>query len=264
VPVTVVVGAQWGDEGKGKVTDFLAEEADVVARYQGGNNAGHTVVADGQEYKLHLLPSGCVHDSVTNVIGNGLVVDPAVLLQELKSLESRGRRPKVLASDRAHVILPVHKLLDGAAEDAAKPGQGIGTTRRGIGPAYVDKMGRGGVRLGDLLEPAHLRERLAALIPEKLALLKLRGGRVEGHDIDALLRDPTPYVDEVAKEYAGYGEALRGRIVDTVALLHESLENNERIVLEGAQGTFLDVDHGTYPFVTSSSTTSGGACTSAS
>jgi adenylosuccinate synthase len=258
MPVTVVVGAQWGDEGKGKVTDFLAAEADVVARYQGGNNAGHTVVANGQEYKLHLLPSGSVHERVKNVIGNGLVVDPAVLLKELKDLQARGVKPNLAVSDRAAVILPIHKLLDGAAEDA---GAGIGTTRRGIGPAYVDKVGRSGIRMGDLLDAGALRSRLAALLPEKLVLLKARGGRVPGHDLDALLRDPTPYVDEVAKEYAGHGEALAGRVVDTVALLHESLEGNERIVLEGAQGTFLDVDHGTYPYVTSSNTTSGGACT---
>ena len=258
MPVTVVVGAQWGDEGKGKVTDFLASQADVVARYQGGNNAGHTVVANGVEFKLHLLPSGCVHERVKNVIGNGLVVDPGVLLKELKDLQAKGVKANLFVSDRAAVILPIHKLLDGAAEDA---GAGIGTTRRGIGPAYVDKVGRSGVRMGDLLDPVALRRRLAATLPEKLALLQARGGSVPGHDLAALLRDPTPYVEEVAKEYAGHGEALAGRVTDTVTLLHESLERNESIVLEGAQGTFLDVDHGTYPYVTSSNTTSGGACT---
>jgi adenylosuccinate synthase len=258
MPGCVIVGAQWGDEGKGKVVDLLAEGFDVVARYQGGNNAGHTVVANGAEYKLHLLPSGSVHERVKNVIGNGLVVDPAVLLKELKDLQARGIRPNLFVSDRAAVILPVHKLLDGASEDA---GAGIGTTRRGIGPAYVDKVGRAGVRMGDLLDPALLRRRLAATLPEKLALLHHRGGSVPGHDMQALLRDCTPYVEEVAKEYAGHGEALAGRVVDTVAMLHESLEANESIVLEGAQGTFLDIDHGTYPYVTSSNTTSGGACT---
>ena len=258
MPVTVVVGAQWGDEGKGKVTDFLASEADVVVRYQGGNNAGHTVVVGDQEYKLHLLPSGSVHKGVRNVIGNGLVVDPAVLLDELQKLQARGLKPDVLVSDRAHVILPIHKLLDGASEDA---GAGIGTTRRGIGPAYTDKASRVGVRVGDLLDPRALRERVAASMPEKLALLKVRRGGVPGHDLDALLRDPAPYVDEVVKEYGGYGEALAGRVTDTVQMLHEALEDNARVVLEGAQGTFLDLDHGTYPFVTSSSTTSGGACT---
>ncbi|HWH07681.1 MAG TPA: adenylosuccinate synthase [Candidatus Thermoplasmatota archaeon] len=257
MPVTVVVGAQWGDEGKGKVTDFLASAADLVVRYQGGNNAGHTVVVGDQEYKLHLLPSGSVHKGVRNVIGNGVVVDPAVLLQELQGLHARGLRPDVVVSDRAHVILPIHKLLDGAGEDA---GAGLGTTRRGIGPAYADKTARFGVRMGDLLDPKALRERLAATLPEKLAVLKHRRGSVPGHDLDALLRDPTPYVDEMAKEYAGHGEALAGRVKDTVELLHEALEENARIVLEGAQGTFLDVDHGTYPYVTSSSTTSGGAC----
>ena len=258
MPVTVIVGAQWGDEGKGKVTDFLAAAADVVARYQGGNNAGHTVVANGQEYKLHLLPSGCVHDRVRNVIGNGLVVDPAVLLDELKQLRARGLDPQLFVSDRATVILPIHRLLDGASEDA---GAGIGTTRRGIGPAYADKAARTSVRVADLLDPQRLRERLRASMPEKLAVLKARGGRVPGHDLDALLRDPAPYVEEIAKEYEGHGEAVRPHVTDTVALLHEALERNETIVLEGAQGTFLDVDHGTFPYVTSSSTTAGGACT---
>lgn len=258
MPVTVVVGAQWGDEGKGKVTDFLAVEADIVVRYQGGHNAGHTVVVGDQEYKLQLLPSGSVHKGVRNVIGNGLVVDPAHLRQELASLDARGVRPDVSVSDRAHVILPIHKLLDGASEDA---GGGIGTTRKGIGPAYADKVARSGVRMGDLLEPATLRERLKQTLPRDLHLLKLHGGKVPGHDLDALLRDPTPYVEEIAKEYADHGSALARRVTDTVQLLHEALDDNARIVLEGAQGTFLDIDHGTYPFVTSSSTTSGGACT---
>ena len=258
MPVTVIVGAQWGDEGKGKVTDFLAEEADVVARFQGGNNAGHTVVANGNEYKLHLLPSGCVQDGVRNVIGNGLVVDPAVLLDELRQLKARGVSPLLFVSDRATVILPIHRLLDGASEDA---GAGIGTTRRGIGPAYADKINRASVRVADLADAARLRERLMATIPEKLAILKHRGGSVPSHDLDALLRDPSPYVDEIVKEYAGYGEAIAPMMEDTVALLHEALERNEHIVLEGAQGTFLDIDHGTYPFVTSSNTTAGGACT---
>ena len=258
MPVTVVVGAQWGDEGKGKVTDFLAEEADVVARYQGGNNAGHTVIANGQEYKLKLLPSGVIHEHVKNVVGNGLVVDPGALLEELRGVQARGLRPKLFVSDRASVILPIHKLLDGASEDA---GAGIGTTRRGIGPAYVDKIGRGGLRVGDLLDPATLRARLEALLPEKLHLLRYRGGSVPGHDLSHLVVDPRRYVEEVAKEYAGHGEALRPHVTDTVALLHESLDANETIVLEGAQGTFLDVDHGTYPYVTSSNTTAGGACT---
>ena len=258
MPVTVVVGAQWGDEGKGKVTDFLAEEADVVARYQGGNNAGHTVIANGQEYKLKLLPSGVIHPRVKNVLGNGLVVDPAAFLDELKGVRARGLDPKLFVSDRAAVILPIHKLLDGASEDA---GAGIGTTRRGIGPAYTDKVSRTGLRIGDLLSAATLRERLQATLPEKLALLQHRGGKVPGHDLSQLARDPTPYVEEFVKEYAGHGEAIAPMVTDTVGLLHESLEANESIVLEGAQGTFLDIDHGTYPYVTSSNTTAGGACT---
>jgi adenylosuccinate synthase len=257
MPVTVIVGAQWGDEGKGKVTDFLAGSADIVARYQGGNNAGHTVTVGSDEYKLQLLPSGSVHPHVKNVLGNGLVIDPAALLAELQKLHAKGLKPQVFVSDRAHVILPIHKLLDTAFEDK---GSGFGTTRKGIGPAYTDKAARVGVRIGDLLDEATLRERIRALLPEKLLLLQHRGGMVPGHEIAALLRDATPYVDEVAKEYAGYGEALAPRVADTVALLHEALEENATIVLEGAQGTFLDVDHGTYPFVTSSSTSAGGAC----
>ena len=258
MPVTVIVGAQWGDEGKGKVTDFLAsQEADIVARYQGGNNAGHTVVVDGVTHKLQLLPSGSVNAHVKNVIGNGLVVDPAALLDEIHKLRAAAIEPQVFVSDRAHVILPIHKLLDGAFEDK---GGGLGTTRKGIGPAYTDKAARVGVRMGDLLDGAALRERLHALLPEKLLLLQHRGGALPGHDLAALLRDPSPYVEELAKELVGFGETLAARITDTTALLHEALEANATIVLEGAQGTFLDVDHGTYPFVTSSSTTAGGAC----
>lgn len=258
MPVTVVVGAQWGDEGKGKVTDFLAEEADVVARYQGGNNAGHTVIANGQEYKLKLLPSGVIHPHVKNILGNGLVIDPAAFLDELKNVRARGLDPILHVSDRAAIILPIHKLLDGASEDK---GAGIGTTRRGIGPTYTDKIARTGIRVADVLSPPRLRARLMETIGEKLVVLHHRGGKIPGHEINELLADPTPYVDEIVKEYAGYGEALAPMVTDTTALLHESLDANENIVLEGAQGTFLDIDHGTYPYVTSSNTTAGGACT---
>src|SRR5438067_3291970 len=206
MPVSVIVGAQWGDEGKGKVTDFLAQEADVVARYQGGNNAGHTVVVDGVTHKLQLLPSGSVNPRVKNVLGNGLVVDPAALLDEIQRLRVAGIEPQVFVSDRAHVILPVHKLLDASAE--ADASRSLGTTKKGIGPAYADKAARVGVRMGDLLDAATLRDRLRALLPEKLLLLQHRGGSVPGHDINTLLRDATPYVDELAKELAGHGETL--------------------------------------------------------
>jgi adenylosuccinate synthase len=258
MPVSVVVGAQWGDEGKGKVTDFLAEEADVVARYQGGNNAGHTVIANGQEYKLKLLPSGVIHPRVKNILGNGLVIDPAAFLDELKGVRARGLAPKLFVSDRAAVILPIHRLLDGASEDQ---GAGIGTTRRGIGPSYADKIARTGIRIGELLSAPLLRARLMAAMPEKLAILHHRGGKIPGHDLAKLLSDPAPYVDELVKEFAGHGEAIAPLVTDTTAMLHESLDANETIVLEGAQGTFLDIDHGTYPYVTSSNTTAGGACT---
>jgi len=265
MPVTVIVGAQWGDEGKGKVTDFLATQADIVSRFQGGNNAGHTVIVNGVTHKLHLLPSGVVNPAVKNVLGNGLVVDPKVLLQELASLADKGLVPQLFISDRAQVILPIHRWLDGAAEDS---GGGIGTTRRGIGPTYTDKVQRSGVRIGDLLDPRRLRERLHDMLPEHLLVLRHRGSHIPASDyealaaadLSALIADPTPLVEAMAEEYLAYGAQLRERIVDTVALLHDGLNHNATIVLEGAQGTFLDIDHGTYPFVTSSNTISGGAC----
>jgi adenylosuccinate synthase len=246
MPVTAVIGAQFGDEGKGKVVDFFAEDVDVVARFQGGANAGHTVVAGGETYALSLLPSGVVHEGVRNIIANGLVVDPFLLVEEIDRLEAKGRRFHLSVSDRAHVVLPVHRALDGAAEEKGQ--RGIGTTKRGIGPAYADKMSRMGIRVSDLVSsPDDLAARLAPLVAERNALLAHYG--LPGAD-----------AKELASQLAQPAKRIAGLVEDTVEVLNDAAEDGEEILLEGAQGTFLDVDHGTYPFVTSSSTTAGGAC----
>jgi adenylosuccinate synthase len=247
MPATVIVGAQWGDEGKGKVTDVLARSADVVARYQGGNNAGHTIVIAGEEFKLHHLPAAVLHPDKLAVIGNGVVADPAVLLDELDKLAARGHQVKNLRiSERAHVILPWHQALDGARE----AGQGgVGSTKRGIGPAYSDKAAREGLRMVDLVDAQRLRAHLTAHLPARQALLKALGSR-ETLDLEAMLRT-----------LQGHGARLKPFLADTATLLQEQHEQGKRILLEGAQGTLLDIDHGTYPFVTSSNTTAGGACT---
>ncbi len=247
MPVAVVVGAQWGDEGKGKVVDFYAGAADVVVRYQGGSNAGHTVRVGPDEFKFHLLPSGVVRAGVRNVIGNGVVVDPHVLLEEIASLRARGHALNLSVSDRAHVIMPYHRELDGLREAAAKLGRAIGTTRRGIGPAYADKAARVGVRMLDLVDDSRLRARVEEILPERNLLLEHYGGK----PLDA---------EAVIAEYARHGRELAPHVADSVGMLHDAVERGERVLLEGAQGTFLDIDHGTYPFVTSSNTTAGGAC----
>lgn len=243
----VVVGAQWGDEGKGKVTDYLAQTADWVVRYQGGNNAGHTVVVDGRTFKLHLLPSGVVHPKVKSVIGNGVVVDPVVLCEELTRLAEMGvTDPQLFISEGAHVILPYHRLLDELEEQARGAGK-IGTTGRGIGPAYVDKVARSGIRMIDFVDPQRFRKRLEAILPQKnKLLLQLYGAR-------------TFRVDEIVDACADAAETLRPMVANVSWLLNEALDRGERVLFEGAQGTLLDIDHGTYPFVTSSSPTAGGA-----
>lgn len=244
----VLIGAQWGDEGKGKITDYLADQADVIVRYQGGNNAGHTVIVDGAEYKLHLIPSGIIGQEKTCVIGNGVVVDPVVLLSEIEYLKEKGLSADNLRiSSRAHVIMPYHKLLDALQEQCRGEGR-LGTTRRGIGPCYVDKVARCGIRVGDLLSREVLREKLEASLREKNAVI----GKVYGEEpFDA---------GELAETYHGYGRTIERYVIDSVAYLNSELENGQRILLEGAQGTLLDIDHGTYPFVTSSSPVAGGAC----
>jgi adenylosuccinate synthase len=248
MPAIVLIGAQWGDEGKGKATDILGEQVQWVVRYQGGNNAGHTVVLpDGQNFALHLIPSGILTPGVTNVIGNGVVVDPGVLLEELAGLEAKGvDTAKLLISADAHVIMPYHVAIDKVTERFLGKAR-IGTTGRGIGPAYQDKIARVGVRMQDLLDEKLLREKVeAALELKNQILVKIYNRRA----LD---------VDEVADTVLGHAEGFAHRIADTRLALNQALEREETVLLEGSQGTLLDVDHGTYPFVTSSSPTAGGA-----
>ncbi|OLR90912.1 adenylosuccinate synthase [Actinokineospora bangkokensis] len=248
MPAIVLIGAQWGDEGKGKATDLLGERVQWVVRYQGGNNAGHTVVLpDGQDFALHLIPSGILTPGVTNVIGNGVVVDPGVLLTELKGLEDRGvDTSRLLLSADAHLIMPYHVAIDKVTERYLGKAK-IGTTGRGIGPAYQDKVARVGVRVQDVLDEKILRQKVEAALDVKNQML------VKVYNRKAL--EPERVVDEVL----GAAERFAHRIADTRLLLNQALERDEVVLLEGSQGTLLDVDHGTYPFVTSSNPTSGGA-----
>ncbi|MEO8448830.1 MAG: adenylosuccinate synthase [Gemmatimonadota bacterium] len=241
----VVVGTQWGDEGKGKLVDVLAESADVVVRYQGGANAGHTVVIGDSQFILRLIPSGILQPSAVCVLGNGVVLDPEALFQELDALDARGIQTagRLLVSDRAHLVLPYHKLIDAAEEQR----QQIGTTKRGIGPAYEDKYGRRGVRVGSLRDLASLRETLKDRVERANQLLALAGAAER-----ADLGDHIALVERAAPK-------LLAITTDTGLYLHRALQSRKRVLLEGAQGALLDVDHGTYPFVTSSNTTAGGA-----
>ncbi len=250
MPVLVVVGAQWGDEGKGKIIDLLTERADIVARYQGGHNAGHTVVVGMEEFILHLIPSGILHRGKKCIIGNGVVVDPAALLEEMDGLKKRGIKSdqSLLISRNAHLIMPYHKALDVASEKL-KGNKKIGTTGRGIGPAYADKINRKGIRMADLLDPELFREKLAANTGEANFLL------------EQFYNAPLVHQAQVYEEYMGYAQKLKKYITDTTLYLNEAIARNKKVLAEGAQGTHLDVDHGTYPFVTSSSPTAGGACT---
>ena len=247
---TILVGAQWGDEGKGKIIDVLTESADIVVRTQGGNNAGHTVFLGPKKYVLHLIPSGILRPRKQCVIGNGVVVDPIGLVSEIDGLLKLGIKvtPKnLLLSETAHVVFPYHRELDGARE-AAKGKNKIGTTKRGIGPAYGDKAARVGLRMIDLINPVRFAEKLQARIVENNAVLKAMGSK------------PLSF-EEVHTTYRAAADRLRPFVVNTVVFLHEAAGRQADILFEGAQGTFLDIDHGTYPFVTSSNTTSGGACT---
>ncbi|MGD9571291.1 MAG: adenylosuccinate synthase [Thermoleophilia bacterium] len=249
MPATVVIGAQWGDEGKGKVVDLLAERSDVVARYQGGNNAGHTIVAGDQVYKLHLVPSGILYPGTLCVIGNGTVVDPGALCAEIDGLEARGVSLDTLRlSGNAHLIMPYHVMLDGAAE--MRLGRfSIGTTRRGIGPCYEDKAARVGIRAQDLLDPKILVRKLEVALEAKNEILEKLYGMPR--------LDP----QSVAADLLDHAERLRPFIADTALIIDEALRGGKRVLFEGAQGTMLDIDHGTYPFVTSSNPTAGAACT---
>jgi adenylosuccinate synthase len=248
MPSTVIVGAQWGDEGKGKVTDLLAERADAVIRFQGGNNAGHTIIRDGETFKLHLIPSGILHADTLCVIGNGVVIDPRVLTDELDGLRRRGIDTGSLRiSANAHVIMPYHLLLDTAGEQKLGSME-IGTTRRGIGPCYADKAARLGIRMQDLLDPKILRKKItAALEPKKLTL--------RPHE-----KDPALDLHAMVEEYVTYGHRLEQYIADTSKLAWDLLDADKQILFEGAQGALLDIDHGTYPFVTSSNPVAGAAC----
>ncbi len=247
MPAIVLLGAQWGDEGKGKATDLLGDRVDYVVRYQGGNNAGHTVVIGDQKYALHLLPSGILSPNVIPVIGNGVVIDPAVLLTEIKGLNERGiDTSKLKISTNAHLITPYHRTIDKVSERFLGKSK-IGTTGRGIGPAYADKINRIGIRVQDLFDPSILRQKIEAALHDKNQIL-----------IKVFNRKGIT-VDEVFDEYLGYAQILKPYVVDTALLLDQALKAGKNVLLEGSQGTLLDVDHGTYPFVTSSNPTAGGA-----
>jgi len=251
VPGTVIVGTQWGDEGKGRFTDYLAKESTLVVRYQGGHNAGHTIVVDGEVFALQLVPSGVLYSHVTPVIANGVVVDPAVLIAELDMLESKGIETGGLRlSGNAHLIMPYHQELDRVTERYLGKNK-LGTTKRGIGPAYADKALRVGLRVQDLLDPKIFREKLDLALREKNGVLAKVYNRLP---LDA---------DEIATQYLAMVPRLEPMISDTVHLVHEALEAGQHVLFEGAQATYLDLDHGTYPFVTSSNPISGGVCTGA-
>ncbi len=276
MPGIVIVGAQWGDEGKGKVTDLLAENADAIVRFQGGNNAGHTIVRDGEEFKFHLIPSGILYSEKLSVIGNGVVLDPRILLGEIDGLKRRGIDVSNLRiSANAHLIMPYHVLLDTAGEVMLGK-LSIGTTRRGIGPCYADKALRLGIRVQDLLDEKILRKKiLAALEPKQQALRELsvqrrklrkeagEGTRQGGDQSVAEAPDPRLDLHTMTEEFAGYGHRLEPHIADTARLCWEVLDDDRTVLFEGAQATLLDLDHGTYPFVTSSNPIAGAACVGA-
>lgn len=244
----VVVGTQWGDEGKGKITDFLAESADVVARYQGGNNAGHTILIDDKKYKLSLIPSGVFYEDKICVIGNGMVINPAALIQEITYIHDNGfTTNNLVISDRAHVIMPYHMVLDALEEDR-KGANKIGTTRKGIGPCYMDKAARNGIRISDLLDPEEFELRLRHMMIEK------------NHVLEQVYGAEPLDVEEVLTQYLEYAEFIRPYVTDTSVILNDAIDENRKVLFEGAQGVMLDIDQGTYPYVTSSNPSAGGVC----
>ncbi|CAH1201337.1 Adenylosuccinate synthetase [Paenibacillus plantiphilus] len=244
----VVVGTQWGDEGKGKITDFLAEGADVVARYQGGNNAGHTILIGNKKYKLTMIPSGIFNQNKVCVIGNGMVINPSALIDEINYIHENGfSTDNLTISDRAHIIMPYHLVLDGLEEER-KGDNKIGTTRKGIGPCYMDKAARNGIRIADLMDAVEFEERLRRVIVEKNQVIEQVYG---GEPLD---------VETILKEYLGFAEILRPYVTDTSVVLNDAIDSGKRILFEGAQGVMLDIDQGTYPFVTSSNPSAGGVC----
>ncbi|MDH3328980.1 MAG: adenylosuccinate synthase [Desulfobulbaceae bacterium] len=247
----VVVGTQWGDEGKGKIVDLLTRYADCIVRFQGGNNAGHTLVVEGQQFIFHIIPSGILYEDKKCMIGNGVIIDPAVLLQEIKELAERGlpiNHERLMISENAHLIMPYHKSLDLAGEASLEKGKKIGTTGRGIGPCYMDKVGRFGIKAIEMLDPELFNDKLKANIEEKNFLLTRKFGL-----------EPLSY-DEIKSEFEGYAEKLTPFIGNVSRYLDKARKDGKNILFEGAQGTQLDIDHGTYPFVTSSNTIAGNAC----
>ena len=247
----VVTGTQWGDEGKGKIVDYLAQQADTVVRYQGGSNAGHTVAVKGEEYKLRLLPSGILYKGTHCIVGNGVVVDPKVMLEEMDGMESRGIDVSgIRLSNRAHVVMPYHCIMDGIGDESRGKNK-IGTTKRGIGPCYMDRDNRIGIRVCDLMD----KEEFAKRLKENLA--------VKNNELEKLYNHPPLDYDEILKEYEGYAERLRPYVCDTIALLNEEVAAGKKILFEGAQATMLDIDYGTYPYVTASHPISGGVAVGA-
>jgi len=243
----VIIGSQWGDEGKGKITDLLTSKADMVVRYQGGNNAGHTVVVDKEPVKLHLIPSGILYPKRLCIIGNGVVIDPKALIDEMEYLTNLGVSVESLRiSDRAHVVMPYHRDLDRLQEEA-RGDNSIGTTGRGIGPAYADKISRTGIRIIDILDEEELSQRLDVVLPEKKRLMKAL------YDFDRIDKE------SLMAEYLAYGKHLKQYVTDTSVIVHDALKNGDNVLFEGANGTLLDIDHGTYPYVTSSNPTAGGS-----
>lgn len=242
-----IIGSQWGDEGKGKVTDFYAEKSDIVVRFQGGNNAGHTIVVGDKTYKFHLMPSGAVHKK-SLVLSNGVVIDPKVLIEEIEKLKKDGFNPDISISDRANIIMPYHRILDGI-EEKMKGSFAAGTTRKGIGPCYSDKISRFGIRFSDLLDTEVFREKLNLIVPIKQKIFEAFGEDVK---LD---------IDSIFKEYVSYREYLKNYVKDTSVFLNNAYDKGNTILMEGAQGAHLDIDHGIYPFTTSSNTNAGGMCT---
>jgi adenylosuccinate synthase len=251
LPTLAIIGSQWGDEGKGKITDYLAEDADLVVRFQGGTNAGHTIGIENEVFKLHLLPSGILRRGMISVIGNGVVLDPEELLDEIKTIEASGRTVDGLRiSDRANVIMPYHKTLDGA-EERYRGAKGVGTTGRGIGPCYSDKISRYGVRVVDLVDKAALEEKVKMIYPIKEGQIVAFGGVTQDT------------IDMIVDKFSSYGSTLGKYVTDTSILVNDAIKSGKNVLFEGAQGTMLDIDHGTYPYVTSSNCVAGGICTGA-
>lgn len=249
MPATMILGAQWGDEGKGKITDYFAEKADFIVRFQGGTNAGHTIVIGDEKYKLHLIPSGILRSEKTSVIANGVVLDPEVLIFELNQLKKRGLEiNNFFISERAHVIMPYHKLIDGL-EEKLKGKKSVGTTKKGIGPCYSDKISRLGIRVTDLLDKETLEEKLDFIIPIKQKIINSFSGE---EDLSK---------DKILVKYLGFGKELKKYVINSPVVINKALNENKFVLFEGAQGTQLDIDHGTYPYATSSNTIAGGGCT---